>query len=193
MILNMESLQIIQNQMKIWESGFCLALWKCFPRLGSSLVWKNAQHGESGMTGEPASDRLRSLGQSFSSWPRFPLAQTEFQCTWRVKNWGTAGQGPDCLSQACLHAKQKCDCSAGGWLFLTGEKGKSCLGKFSVKTLQLSANRSLQISLIAKWVRFVSFYRCRKQEVNWEVLSCAFVTLEDACGRRLVGLVLLCQ
>jgi len=45
--------------------------------LGSSLVWKNAWHGESGMTGEPASDQLRSLEQSLSSWPHFPLTQNE--------------------------------------------------------------------------------------------------------------------
>lgn len=33
----------------------------------------------------------------------------------------------------------------------------------SVLRLQFPANRS---SLIAKWVRFVSFYRCKKQEVT---------------------------
>lgn len=43
MILNMESLLIIQNQMKIWESGFCFAFWKCFPRLGN-WDWSGRMH-----------------------------------------------------------------------------------------------------------------------------------------------------
>lgn len=43
MILNMESFLIIQNQMKIWESGFCFAFWKCFPRLGN-WDWSGRMH-----------------------------------------------------------------------------------------------------------------------------------------------------
>lgn len=144
------------------------------------------------MTGEPASDWLHSLGQSFSSLPHFPLAQNEAQCMGRVGSWGAAGQDPCCLSQACLHAEPKCDCSAGTWLLLTLGKGKSCLGKFSVKTLQLSANRSLQIclrllsgsglfpltdaenkrwfesfSVVLLWLR-----RMRLAEDQWDFFSC---------------------
>lgn len=81
----------------------------------------------------------------------------------RAGSGEAARQDPWCLSQACPYAGQKCDSSAGTLLLLRQGKGKSCLSKFSVKTLQFPANRS---SLIAKWVRFTSFYRCEKKDVT---------------------------
>lgn len=66
-----------------WESAFCPAFWKCSPRLGSRLVWKNAQTRELGMTGEPSSDPLHSLGQPLGSLPLFLLTLNDpMRCMW---------------------------------------------------------------------------------------------------------------
>lgn len=64
------------------ESAFCPAVWKCSPRLGSRVVWKNAQNRESGMTEEPSSDLLHSLGQSLGSLPLFLLTLNDPRCMW---------------------------------------------------------------------------------------------------------------
>lgn len=66
-----------------WDSAFCSAFWKCSPRLGGRLVWKNAQNRELGMTGELSSDPMHSLGQSLGSLPLFPLTLNDpMWCMW---------------------------------------------------------------------------------------------------------------
>lgn len=62
------------------ESDFCPAFWKCSPKLGGRLVWKNAQNRESGMTGESSSGLLHSLGQSLGSSPLYLLTLNDLGC-----------------------------------------------------------------------------------------------------------------